>query len=123
MSFGTLITDVVSLCSHTDSTQYGAEVPRCIQLWQYTEAQIRQALDRLQAEGHIYSTVDADHWAVAVAVPDIGRGGATVIPVDQSQASNPGEDNGCKEQVLTFIRNETSKFVGWWNMSFGAHYN
>ena len=40
----------------------------------------------------------------------VGGGGAPVMV----QASNPGEGDDCKDQVLTYIRNEGSKFVDWW---------
>ena len=66
-----IVTDVVSLCCcHTDTTQYGAQVSRLIELLttngKYTEAQIRQAIDGLATEGHIYSTVDEDHYNFAM---------------------------------------------------------
>jgi hypothetical protein len=32
----------------------------------YTEAQVRQAIDSLASEGHIYSTVDENHYQFAM---------------------------------------------------------
>jgi hypothetical protein len=53
-----------------DISQYGADVKRCAQLLtsggKYTEAQVRQAVDSLATEGHIYSTVDEDHYQFAM---------------------------------------------------------
>ena len=40
----------------------------------------------------------------------VGGGGAPIM----AQASNPGEGDDCRQQVLTYIKNEGSKFVLWW---------
>lgn len=53
-----------------DNDDYGASVQRCIQLLtangKVTESQIRKTLDDLSAEGHIYSTVNDDHYKFAM---------------------------------------------------------
>lgn len=54
----------------SDATEYGAPVARGIQLLtssgQYTEGQVRQAIDALATEGHIYSTIDDSHYSFAM---------------------------------------------------------
>jgi hypothetical protein len=53
-----------------ENNDYGAEVTRCAQMLtsggKYTEAQVRQAIDSLAAEGHIYSTMDENHYQFAM---------------------------------------------------------
>lgn len=51
-----------------DQTQFGAQVSSCIERFngRFTEAQIRTAIEALSGEGHIYSTIDEDHYSFAM---------------------------------------------------------
>ena len=64
------LNNVSSSTSIADNTHYGAEVTRCAKMLtssgRYTEAQVRQAIDSLASEGHIYSTVDENHYQFAM---------------------------------------------------------
>ena len=65
-----LLNNVLSSTALADTTQFGAEVTRCAKMLtsngRYTEAQVRQAIDSLASEGHIYSTVDENHYQFAM---------------------------------------------------------
>jgi replication factor A2 len=51
-----------------DGSDTGASVPLCIQMLQgrYSEYDIRKVIEDLAAEGHIYSTIDENHYKFAM---------------------------------------------------------
>jgi len=65
-----VFSQTIPLAINTDQTQYGAEVSRCVDLLtsngRFTEGQIRQTIEALATEGHIYSTVDEGHYNFAM---------------------------------------------------------
>jgi Replication protein A C terminal len=71
--------------AHENANDDGASVPECVQSLQFTsgysEAAVRKMVDDLESEGHIYSTVDKDHFMLAC-----------------------GDEGGLRNKVLAFIR-------------------
>lgn len=53
-----------------DQYQNGAEIGNCVRILtskgRFTEAQVRESIESLATEGHIYSTVDEDHYQFAM---------------------------------------------------------